>query len=183
MSRSLRLAEEAKAIFEAADQANRALTSDERVHVESLLDRARERHDAEAKLKDLGVLLGPATPGGFTDPARVGGFHNAGEAFVASEGYKAIRQGLRGETWTTGLVDCGDVGLSMKGTLLEGSGSPGSGTGGAWLGAPQVIPGVVDKLFQPLTLADLILSGQARPGSVRYVVEGTATSERRGRRR
>jgi hypothetical protein len=31
----------------------------------------------------------------------------------------------------------------MKGTLLEGAGAPGSGTGGGLLGAPQVVPGVV----------------------------------------
>ena len=30
-----------------------------------------------------------------------------------------------------------------------------------WLPVPQVVPGVVDKLFQPLTLEDLLLSGQA----------------------
>jgi hypothetical protein len=41
---------------------------------------------------------------------------------------------------------------------------------------PQVIPGVVEKLFQSLTFADLLLSGQASTNSLRYVVEGTATS-------
>ena len=35
---------------------------------------------------------------------------------------------------------------------------------------------MVDKLFQQLTVADLLLSGQARTNSLRYVVEGTATS-------
>ena len=34
----------------------------------------------------------------------------------------------------------------------------------------------MDKLFQRLTFADLILSGQASGNSFRYVVEGTATS-------
>jgi HK97 family phage major capsid protein len=42
--------------------------------------------------------------------------------------------------------------------------------------SPQVIPGEVGKLFQQLTVADLLLSGQATTSSVRYVVEGTATS-------
>jgi hypothetical protein len=57
-----------------------------------------------------------------------------GSAFVASQGYKAIRDSsARGQTWTTGLIDVGSVTLDAKGTLLEGSGSPGSGTGGGWL--------------------------------------------------
>ena len=34
----------------------------------------------------------------------------------------------------------------------------------------------MDKLFQQLTVADLLLSGQASTNSLRYVVEGTATS-------
>jgi HK97 family phage major capsid protein len=64
----------------------------------------------------------------------------------------------------------------MKGTLLEGSGAPGSGTGGGWLPVPQVVPGIVDKLFQPLTVESLLSSGQATGNTVRYAVEGTATS-------
>jgi HK97 family phage major capsid protein len=64
----------------------------------------------------------------------------------------------------------------IKGTLLEGSGSPGSGTGGGLLGAPLVVPGVVDKLFQPLTFESLLLAGQATGNTVRYAVEGTALS-------
>jgi HK97 family phage major capsid protein len=35
---------------------------------------------------------------------------------------------------------------------------------------------VVEKLFQPLTFADLLLSGQTSKTSLRYMVEGTATS-------
>ena len=64
----------------------------------------------------------------------------------------------------------------MKGTLLEGSAAT-PGTGGALANVvPQVIPGVVEKQFQQLTVADLMLSGQASANSLRYVVEGTATS-------
>ena len=63
--------------------------------------------------------------------------------------------------------------LDAKGTLLEGAGG---GGGAVAATVPQVVPGVVDKLFQRLTFADLILSGQASTNSFRYVVEGTATS-------
>jgi HK97 family phage major capsid protein len=41
---------------------------------------------------------------------------------------------------------------------------------------PQVVPGVVEKQFQRLTVADLIASGTTNSNTLRYVVEGTATS-------
>jgi HK97 family phage major capsid protein len=94
-----------------------------------------------------------------------------GEQFVSSAGYKSLRErGFAGE-WSTGQVN-----LDTKGTLLEGAGSPGAGSGGGLLTVPQVVPGVVQTLFQRLTVADLILDGQATGNTVRYVVEGTATS-------
>jgi HK97 family phage major capsid protein len=68
----------------------------------------------------------------------------------------------------------------MKGTLLEGAGSPGAGTGGGWLPVPQEAPGMVAKLFQPLRLEDLLGSGVATGNTVRYAVEGTATSAAAG---
>jgi HK97 family phage major capsid protein len=73
-----------------------------------------------------------------------------------------------------------DVGYGTKGTLLEGSGSPGSGTGGGWLPVPQEAPGLVQKLFQPLKLESLLGSGVATGNTVRYAVEGTATSAAAG---
>jgi hypothetical protein len=45
---------------------------------------------------------------------------------------------------------------------------------------PQVAPGVVDKLVQPLTLESLLLSGQATGNTVGYAVEGSATSAAEG---
>jgi HK97 family phage major capsid protein len=41
---------------------------------------------------------------------------------------------------------------------------------------PQVVPGQVEKLFQRLTVASLLLEGQASTTTIRYIVEGTATS-------
>jgi HK97 family phage major capsid protein len=66
--------------------------------------------------------------------------------------------------------------FQAKGTLLEGAGSPGSGTGGGWVPTPYVVPGVVDTLFQPLTIEGLLQSGQATGNTVRHVIQGTATS-------
>lgn len=99
-----------------------------------------------------------------------------GEQFVESEGYKkamdlASRGGIPRDFTT------GEIPLDLKGTLLEGAGAPGAGTGGGMLvGGPTVVPGVVDKMFQRLTVADLIPQAATGTNTVRYVVEGTATS-------
>jgi HK97 family phage major capsid protein len=96
--------------------------------------------------------------------------------FTESSAYKEAIEARK----ATGSIPEGfstpPVSLSAKGTLLEGSGSPGSGSGGGLLAVPQVVPGVVDTLFQPLTIADVLGSGQSNGNSIRYVTEGTATS-------
>jgi HK97 family phage major capsid protein len=175
VSGALRLAQEAKGILEAADKSGRALTSDERIYVEQLLDRAKEQGAVERQLKDIGEQLGNPGPV-FKD---AGGPFNAagspGEAFVQSEGYKSIRDSRnRGDNWTTGPVD---VGLHMKGTLGETTGGAGPGGG---LTPPGYVPGVVSTLFQPLGLADYFPQQQTSASQVRYVVEGTATSTAAG---
>jgi hypothetical protein len=48
--------------------------------------------------------------------------------------------------------------------------------GGAFVSVPMVIPGVVDKLFQRLTVENLFGSAQATGPTIRYIVEGTATN-------
>jgi len=145
-----------------------------------------EKKEAQAGLKtlqevdEIGRKLGPAVS---TMDMRVvrepqdrafERIKSLGEMFTDSAGYKnAIDEYRNGggrfrEGFSTGAVT-----LEMKGTLLEGAG----GGGGAIAATvPQVVPGVVDKLFQQLTVADLIMSGQASTNSIRYVVEGTATS-------
>ena len=68
----------------------------------------------------------------------------------------------------------------MKGTLREGSGAPGSGTGGGFIPVPQVAPGIVEKLVQPLSFERLLSGGVATSNTVRYAVEGTALSAAAG---
>jgi HK97 family phage major capsid protein len=168
MSRALELANAANAMFHKADAEGRDLNPDERAEVKNLLERAQTAKEIE----DLGHQLGAPMTNGFKSANTAG--LTPGEAFVKSDGYMAIKDASgRGESWTSGVVD---VGLQMKGTLLEGGGSPGSGTGGGLLPVPQVAPGIVGKLFQPLSLESLLLSGQATGNTVRYAVEGTATS-------
>lgn len=91
-----------------------------------------------------------------------------GRQFVESEQFKSLKE--QGGRFSA------SVELATKGTLLTGTGAPGTGTGGAFLTVPDVVPGVVDKLFQPLTVADIIPSGNTNTNTIRYVVEGTATS-------
>jgi HK97 family phage major capsid protein len=97
-----------------------------------------------------------------------------GEEFVTSHGYKSAMEQYKanGGRFREGFA-IPSVSLDMKGTLLE---APGGGGGVVAATVPQVVPGVVDKLFQRLTVSDLMLSGQATTNSLRYVVEGTATS-------
>lgn len=169
-TRSARKAFEAKQIYDLADDAGRDLSEDERARVQSLLEGAEVDHALEVKMANLGRNLGAPelVPNSPVALERL----TPGERFVRSDGYKAIRQS-RGESWTSGLVE---VGLSMKGTLLEGSGAPGSGTGGGLIPVPDVVPGFVDKLFQPLVLESLLQGGNATTNTVRYAVQGTATS-------
>lgn len=193
-----KMLEEAKAIedlYALEDKEDRSLEQSERdeivKHGKALETLRKEKEGAEENLatikdvKRIGDSLGPAvSPTLGPDGGGVPFVHSVtagtprakslGEMFVEHDAVKAIAQKFKGgvrEQFNTGAIE-----LNMKGTVLEGSGSPGSGTGGGLIPIPQVIPGVVEKLFQPLSIADLLLSGQANSNSVRYVVEGTATS-------
>jgi hypothetical protein len=90
MSRALRLAEEAQAVLEAADRQNRPLSPDERVHVEGLLDRAREHGEMEKSLKEtLGGLDDGNGMTALSKGAEFGANAGPGDMFVKSEGGRA----------------------------------------------------------------------------------------------
>jgi len=170
------LVAEVKAVWDEADREGRDLTMSERTDMQERLDAIK----AQKSMEDIGRQLGGGMEfitGELGSGVGWGG-GSPGERFTASKGYQQIKSaGNRGQSWTSGLVD---VGLQTKGTLLEGSGSPGTGSGGGLLPVPQVVPGVVGKLFQRLTLEDLLLGGQATGNTVRYAVQGTATSGAQG---
>lgn len=177
------LADEIEAIWtKAKDDDDRSLTEEERDEVaekmksvRSLQDRNKEL-DAEIELrkevKDIAGVIGASEPEVRVKPGgepidRV--VKSLGEMFVESPQYKSIQNpSERGQTFSSGAVE-----MDTKGTLLTSAG--GGGLPLANL-VPQVIPGVVEKLFQRLTVADLILSGQATAQQITYPVEGTATS-------
>jgi HK97 family phage major capsid protein len=177
-----------QAIYAKADSEDRATTEDENAEIQRN-HRQIETLEAEKKLaeeglgtlksvEDLGRTLGPAVPSMSVgeEPHDRMQRHLAkslGEEFTDSAEYKAAVDAYKSSGRLPSNFSTGAVGLSAKGTLLEGAG----GGGGAIASTvPQVVPGVVDKLFQKLTFADLILQGQATTSSFRYVVEGTATS-------
>jgi HK97 family phage major capsid protein len=152
----------AKAWLDAADYERRELSVEERWAVQRLLDTAEQM-----KGPSLGQQLGASSSFSMNGVAFGGA---PGDVFVASDGFKKIQNSSsRGQQWTTGPVE---VPLLGKGTLLE---APGGGAG-AFVTTPQVIPGVVETLFQPLSVESLLSAGQASGPTVRYLSEGTATS-------
>jgi HK97 family phage major capsid protein len=177
-----------QAIYAKADQEDRATTEDENKEIQAnhraIQVLEEEKATAEEGLKtlkgveDLGRSLGPAVPSmsvGDEPHDRIQRHiaKSLGEQFTDSAQYKASIEEYRQSGRFREGFSTGAVGLDAKGTLLEGAGG---GGGAVAATVPQVVPGVVDKLFQRLTFADLILQGQASTNSFRYVVEGTATS-------
>jgi HK97 family phage major capsid protein len=182
--------EQYKAIYSKADEDNRDPSTEERLEIEGHLKAIEtlkvEKAEAEANLKtiqdveDIGRKLGPALPSMAVKSEPQDRVFNGlqqnktlGEMFTDSSGYKAAVNMYRETGRLAQGFSTGAVALEAKGTLLEGAGG---GGGPIAAPVPQVIPGVVEKLFQRLTFADLLLSGQVSVNSFRYVVEGTATS-------
>jgi HK97 family phage major capsid protein len=166
------LSTEIQAIWEVADREGRGLDADERQHVKSLLEEAKSRRELELQLAEFG---GNGGAPGYTDPnaphANNGG--GPGDRFIKSKGYQAIQDpSSRPQTWTTGQIEVSPVPFHTKGTLLETTaGGPGGG-----LVPPYLQPGIVDKLLEPLGVAQVFGQSQITASQVRYVVEGTAVS-------
>ena len=148
-----RLADEIQGIWDAADRENRGLTADERQYLEGLVDEATSQHNIEKKIREIGGR--GVSFVSVTDPnwSPTGG--GPGDVFVASKGYQQIQDPAgRGQQWSTGPVEVakGMPHTLLKGTLLETAGGAGPGGG---LVPPQYAPGIVDKLFEPLGVADV----------------------------
>lgn len=181
-------AAKAQEIIEAVSKEGRSRTDDENAevaechktletlkeHKRDLEDQLEVERDIQASVKEIdpepsGLPLQNGVAG-ISFPKRE---ETPGEQFVNSDGFKHIQAEFKNNGRLGQGISTGAVAVDTKGTLLEGAG----GGGGALAApVPQVIPGVVDKQFQPLRVADLLLSGQASTNSLRYVVEGTATS-------
>jgi HK97 family phage major capsid protein len=158
---------EARGLIDRAAAEGRAMTTEERARASELLDAAEASASAAGQVatlegkgyaRGLGSYMGDS-PGGL---------------FTKSEGWRKVSDPLnRPQRWSTGPVEIASSTASLRakaGTLLEGA------QGVGFVATPQVIPGVVEKLFQPLSVVDLLPSPQATTSSVRYMIEGTATS-------
>ena len=100
------------------------------------------------------------------DPNYQLGAQRAGDAFVASKGYQAIKDSAaRPSQWSSGPVE-------IKATLFEGDHDTPQ-EGGA-LVQVDARPGVMPVLFQPLTVASLLATAQTTSSRVRTVVETVA---------
>ena len=196
----VRISSEIQAIWKKADDEDRETSNEERGDVETRLKAIEtlkaKKAETEAALKTEADVRKVSEGMGKTQPVftdgpngiEIGGKHypqpmrqkTPGEVFVTSEGFKAAQAMYKSSGRLPQNFSTGAVTIDAKGTLLEGAGSPGAGTGGGLVPIPQVIPGVVSKLFQRLRVADLLLSGQATTNTIRYIVEGTATNAAAG---
>jgi HK97 family phage major capsid protein len=173
------LVKEYQAIYERVDREGRRPTREENERVQDLLEQAQEQKSIEDTLDRMGTSFSTVWQGrGHADGLlESGSFGDGpGDRFVQSAGWKSISDpSSRATTWTTGPVEVSPVPLQLKaGTILE------SGQGAGLTPVPQVIPGVVEKLFEPLSVVDLIPSSVATTSSIRYVNEGTATNAAAG---
>jgi HK97 family phage major capsid protein len=169
----------AKQITSAAAEAGRPITDEEEVQLKGYLteadvlkDKRKEVLDAistRQRVEDAGAAL--VVDEDVQGKSEMVPEHlrarSLGDAFVKSEQYKGLVEGGLHGDWSTGPID-----IEIK-ALLD---TPGPGGTAGNVIAPQYEPGVLPKLFQRLTVADLMASGTANSNTVRYLVESVATN-------
>jgi HK97 family phage major capsid protein len=170
------LADEIEGMWARAEREGRDLTAAEHNTMQELVDAAKSQHQIEQKMREIGGG-GPCFATVPTDPNNSFAGGGPGDVFVKSAAYQKIADPSgRGQTWSTGPVQVSSGQLLTKGTLLEtGAGGPGGG-----LVPPAYQAGVVEKLFEPLGVADVFATSNVTASQVRYVVEGTATNAAAG---
>lgn len=126
--------------------------------------------------------MAPACCAGDCSGAGFGGGMSAGERFVMSDGYKAVKDAAaRGRTWGRARSTSGcPESATSQGHAARGLRQPRFGTGGGWVPATQVVQGAVQKLFQPLRFQSLLMGGLAETSTIRCATESTATSAAAG---
>jgi HK97 family phage major capsid protein len=157
-------------ILQRAAEEGRDPTAEEVAIAKNYLADAKTLSEVDKLSKQLG-------PGSLTAGDFAGFGDGPGDSFIQSEQYKRYQASRPGpeSNWTTGPVPVqfksGPFSYQMKaGTLLE------SAQGAGLVPVPQVIPGVVEKQFEPISVLNLIPSSPATTSHIRYTVEGTATN-------
>lgn len=169
-------AEELLALGADAETEERELTDEEKAARETLRGEITSLKERAAKLEgeievdeEIETLARGLTGDGETRQAAKRQEHGTlGEQFVESDGYKGlVDAGLTGK-WSTGDVDLKPAAANF----FEGTGAS-PGVGGALVPEDRR-PGVLPILFERLTVADLLASGQTTSNLVRYVEETVA---------
>jgi HK97 family phage major capsid protein len=164
---------EAASISEEAEKTARGLTELEKAQANRLLEAVDELDgkikaidDTEAMRARIEKQRGPATT-----PIEEGiaGATSIGEAFVKSEGYRAVKEAGFVGKWTSGAVEF--PGTGAKATVTEAAGA---------IVPPDVVPGILPILAWPTRVADLFSQGTTTSTTVRVVKETTATNAAAG---
>jgi HK97 family phage major capsid protein len=169
-SEQKRLQSQARAIARKAEEEARTLTDEERVQVKGLVNdvneigvRIEQISENDRLMEALDAPMGEPT----VAPTVA---KSMGEAFVKSDGYRALKdRGMQG-TWSTGPVSFGEK--------LTDGGSPAltvesiTGASGTLPLQPQVAP-MVGPVEEPLKVADLFAQGTATQNSIVYLEETT----------
>ena len=169
-----RLTKQARDITEAADAEARGLDAEERLKIDGILadvadlkSQIAEQDDNERLLEAIGKASGAASAAPTTAPEEA---RTIGEAFVRSEGYKALKaRGFTGTSWTSGPVEIGQKLTDGVNTVV----SIGDASGALPL-APQVLP-PLGPIEQAPTVASLFSSGVASQNLIVYLEETTTT--------
>jgi HK97 family phage major capsid protein len=174
-----RLAGLAQVITQKAESEARAFTEEESAELEKIIDEAAGAKKRIAEIDDRIRLLEKL--GDITD--QVGGTPTVtpqdaktlGDAFVSSEGYKALKErGIKGR-WTTGPVEVPAGAFDRMGRKLTDAGltvSSISDVGGNLPLNPQVVPGIVTGFPENrLVLADLFGQGRATANTIIWLEE------------
>jgi len=173
--------DKARAITSAAAEDGRGITEDEETEVKGFLTQVEVLKEKRAEVQASQATRQRVEDAGKSivvdeEPVKVPSRRKAGsigEAFVKSDGYKKlIENGIHG-TWSTGSVD-----IESK-ALLSTLGT-GADTEGQDLIDRDFRPGIVEKLFERLTVAQLMAQGNTNSNLVRYMKETLATNAAAG---
>ena len=166
----------AKVIADEASTAGRGMTEDERTKASTLIAEAQDHQkyvedlDANDRFTEIiEDMTGKSTAPPEQAPASI---TSLGEAFVKSEGYRALIDGFKGGSltgkWTTGAVEL--PGYGVKANVTETL-SP--------IIQPSMVPGIQQAAavaLRQLTVADLLMQGTTNSNTVRYLQETTNTN-------
>lgn len=139
------------------------------VDLKKWMDEVKDLEHVDEKRKAFMAAAGNPIEGAGVDQGAALETRSLGRQFVDSRGYKNLREsGLKGSRWSTGDIE-------VKTLLSEGTAAA-AGPGYAPIMTPNVLPGIVDIRFQPLTIASLFPNGTTTAPLIRYLVETSVTN-------